>query len=114
MLVCSATEEEMLVMTGDISKTVNTSSLYRQTINICQCSVCSAEAPAVQVPIEDLTVRPGQAAIFSTIITGQPIPEVQWFKVSKQNDDSAYLYCHDEDTILKLADLLYFRMARKF
>ncbi|KAI7798029.1 putative obscurin, partial [Triplophysa rosa] len=53
MLVCSETEEEMLVMT---------------------------EAPAVQVPIEDLTVRPGQVAIFSAIITGQPIPEVQWFK----------------------------------
>ncbi|XP_073675951.1 obscurin [Garra rufa] len=38
------------------------------------------EPPAVQVAIEDLTVRPGQSATFSAIITGQPTPEVLWFK----------------------------------
>ncbi len=40
-----------------------------------------SEPPAVQVAIEDLTVRPGQPAMFSAIITGQPTPDIQWFKV---------------------------------
>jgi len=39
------------------------------------------EPPAVQVAIENLTVRPGQAVTFSAIITGQPTPDIQWFKV---------------------------------
>lgn len=39
------------------------------------------EPPAVQVAIENLAVRPGQAATFSAIITGQPTPDIQWFKV---------------------------------
>ncbi len=40
-----------------------------------------SEPPAVQVAIEDLTVWPGQPAMFSAIITGQPTPDIQWFKV---------------------------------
>lgn len=31
--------------------------------------------------MEDLCVRPGQPATFSVVITGQPIPEIRWFKV---------------------------------
>ncbi|XP_051524815.1 obscurin [Myxocyprinus asiaticus] len=42
------------------------------------------EHPVVQVGIEDLTVLPGQPATFSAIITGQPIPEIQWFKDGKE------------------------------
>ncbi|XP_052419981.1 obscurin [Carassius gibelio] len=42
------------------------------------------EPPAVQVAIEDLTVRPGQPATFSAIITGQPSPDIQWFKDDKE------------------------------
>ncbi|KAK3566244.1 hypothetical protein QTP86_030032, partial [Hemibagrus guttatus] len=36
--------------------------------------------PVVQVDMEDLCVRPGQPATFSVVITGQPIPEIRWFK----------------------------------
>ncbi|KAF4110126.1 obscurin [Onychostoma macrolepis] len=42
------------------------------------------EPPAVQVAIEDLTVRPGQPATFSAIITGQPTPDIQWFMDDKE------------------------------
>ncbi|KAB5567104.1 hypothetical protein PHYPO_G00228920 [Pangasianodon hypophthalmus] len=38
------------------------------------------EPPVVQVDMEDLCVRPGQPATFSVVITGQPIPEIRWFK----------------------------------
>ncbi|XP_060737627.1 obscurin [Tachysurus vachellii] len=34
----------------------------------------------VQVDMEDLCVQPGQPATFSVVITGQPIPEISWFK----------------------------------
>ncbi|XP_051759853.1 obscurin-like [Ctenopharyngodon idella] len=48
------------------------------------------EPPAVQVAIEDLTVRPGQPATFSAIITGQPTPEIQWFKNDKEISSNEY------------------------
>ncbi|XP_062854790.1 obscurin [Trichomycterus rosablanca] len=38
------------------------------------------DPPAVQVEMEDLCVRPGQPATFSAVITGQPVPEVRWYK----------------------------------
>ncbi|XP_058246255.1 obscurin [Hemibagrus wyckioides] len=39
-----------------------------------------SDPPVVQVDMEDLSVRPGKPATFSVVITGQPIPEVRWFK----------------------------------
>ncbi|CAL9696167.1 unnamed protein product [Knipowitschia caucasica] len=36
--------------------------------------------PCVQVPIEDLSVEPGQTATFTAIITGRPGPSMKWFK----------------------------------
>ncbi|XP_073724075.1 obscurin [Misgurnus anguillicaudatus] len=42
------------------------------------------EPPAVQVATEDLTVRPGQPATFTAIITGQPIPEIKWVKDGRE------------------------------
>ncbi|XP_053359740.1 obscurin [Clarias gariepinus] len=38
------------------------------------------DPPVVQVDMEDLCVRPGQPATFFVVITGQPIPEIRWFK----------------------------------
>ncbi|GAA6091334.1 obscurin, partial [Tachysurus ichikawai] len=38
------------------------------------------DPPMVQVDMEDLCVQPGQPATFSVVITGQPIPEISWFK----------------------------------
>ncbi|XP_049341975.1 obscurin [Astyanax mexicanus] len=38
------------------------------------------DPPEVQVAMEDLCVRPGQPAAFSAVITGQPIPEIRWYK----------------------------------
>ncbi|XP_077079717.1 obscurin-like isoform X1 [Siphateles boraxobius] len=48
------------------------------------------EPPAVQVAIENLTVRPGQAVTFSAIITGQPTPDIQWFKDDKVISSNEY------------------------
>ncbi|XDV49256.1 hypothetical protein PO909_018539 [Leuciscus waleckii] len=48
------------------------------------------EPPAVQVAIENLAVRPGQAATFSAIITGQPTPDIQWFKDDKEISSNEY------------------------
>ncbi|KAG1973513.1 obscurin [Pimephales promelas] len=48
------------------------------------------EPPAVQVAIENLTVRPGQAVTFSAIITGQPTPDIQWFKDDKEISSNEY------------------------
>ncbi|XP_055077076.1 obscurin [Periophthalmus magnuspinnatus] len=36
--------------------------------------------PCVQVPIEDLSVEPGQTATFTAIITGRPGPSIKWYK----------------------------------
>lgn len=41
----------------------------------------STGPPVVQVDMEDLCVRAGQSATFSVVITGQPGPEVRWYKV---------------------------------
>ncbi|XP_072537299.1 obscurin [Salminus brasiliensis] len=38
------------------------------------------DPPEVQVAMEDLWVRPGQPATFSAVITGQPVPEIRWYK----------------------------------
>ncbi|XP_067270783.1 LOW QUALITY PROTEIN: obscurin [Pseudorasbora parva] len=48
------------------------------------------EPPAIQVAIENLTVRHGQSATFSAIITGQPTPEIQWFKDDKEISSNEY------------------------
>ncbi|KAK7889484.1 hypothetical protein WMY93_025044 [Mugilogobius chulae] len=36
--------------------------------------------PCIQVPIEDLSVEPGQTATFTAIITGRPGPAIKWYK----------------------------------
>ncbi|KAI4872326.1 hypothetical protein NFI96_027754 [Prochilodus magdalenae] len=38
------------------------------------------DPPVVQVSMENLCVSPGQPATLSAVITGQPIPEITWFK----------------------------------
>ncbi|XP_041913572.1 obscurin isoform X1 [Alosa sapidissima] len=38
------------------------------------------DPPSIQVPIEDQCVKLGQPASFTTIITGQPQPEIYWLK----------------------------------
>ncbi|KAK1801420.1 hypothetical protein P4O66_022686, partial [Electrophorus voltai] len=40
----------------------------------------SSVPPVVQVTMEDVHVRPGQPASLSALITGQPVPEVTWYK----------------------------------
>lgn len=76
----SNTEEEML--TGkDCMWFLNNLPEKLSPEKFVNPSFIFSEPPAVQVAIEDLTVRPGQPATFSAIITGQPTPEIQWFKV---------------------------------
>ncbi|XP_053721724.1 obscurin isoform X1 [Synchiropus splendidus] len=40
--------------------------------------------PSIQIPIDDALVEPGQSATFTAIITGRPIPSVQWYKDGEQ------------------------------
>lgn len=52
------------------------------SIQVFKCLICLfKDPPVVQVDMEDLCVRPGQPAMFSVVITGQPIPEISWSKV---------------------------------
>lgn len=76
----SDTEEELLTGTDYMRFIIN---LYEKLSleEFVNLSFISSEPPAVQVAIEDLTVRPSQPATFSAIITGQPTPDIQWFKV---------------------------------
>uniref|UniRef100_A0A3B4AEV8 Uncharacterized protein n=1 Tax=Periophthalmus magnuspinnatus TaxID=409849 RepID=A0A3B4AEV8_9GOBI len=52
----------------------------------CKAGLCPAYVPpadippCVQVPIEDLSVEPGQTATFTAIITGRPGPSIKWYK----------------------------------
>lgn len=46
-------------------------------------SNCSVAPPSIQVPAEDLYVKPGQPATFTVIITGRPQPNIQWYKVGQ-------------------------------
>lgn len=36
--------------------------------------------PCIQVPVEDLSVEPGQSATFTAVITGRPGPNIKWYK----------------------------------
>lgn len=44
---------------------------------------CFAAPPSIQVPAEDLYVKPGQPATFTAIITGRPALNIQWYKVGE-------------------------------
>lgn len=50
--------------------------LTNHIVNVC------SDPPSIQVPMEDQCVKLGHPATLSTIITGQPLPEVYWLKVS--------------------------------
>ncbi|KAK2841467.1 hypothetical protein Q7C36_013046 [Tachysurus vachellii] len=53
---------------------------YEETRASREMGKNDTDPPMVQVDMEDLCVQPGQPATFSVVITGQPIPEISWFK----------------------------------